>query len=420
MADKALSSKSADFRKAVKSSHPVLGNDKEQAKGTKLESPPADPYKPKGGTPLDYLARGIVKDDILLGDGLLERGGALLVVGPSGIGKSSIAMQADCLWACGLPAFGIQPQKALRIVMVQHEDSYNDLARQSVVINSLHLSKEQKELVGKNFWIETVRGKIGDDAIKEMEELIKWWKADLLVLNPLSAYHDGNISDPKDNIRFLYGGYGRLLQTYKVGSVNFHHKTKPPKNNSNSSTVPDKPYYETQYDVLGGSVLTNFFRAQINISPIKDSRVFNFTLSKRFELAEWESPRQMFKWHEDHQQHLWVPASVAEAQEAKKITKTLEEFHKLVPPLSYIAKDQLELRSREAGFTRAEFRGLLEESLRDDTPDELRIYPWPLYNPRGAAKSAYSRSEQPESETPQAVKAAKNAADTARTDPNLL
>src|SRR6266478_5373167 len=94
--------------------------------------------------------------------------------------------------------------------------------------------------------------------------------------------------------------------------------TKPPKNNSNSSTVPDKPYYETQYDVLGGSVLTNFFRAQINISPIKDSRVFNFTLSKRFELAEWESPRQMFKWHEDHQQHLWVPASVAEAQEAKE------------------------------------------------------------------------------------------------------
>jgi hypothetical protein len=97
--------------------------------------------------------------------------------GPSGIGKSSIAMQMGCLWACGKEAFDIQAARALRIVMVQNEDSHNDLVRQSEVLKSLNLSPQEVEKVRANFWIGTLRGKIGPDAIKVMEQLVNWHKA---------------------------------------------------------------------------------------------------------------------------------------------------------------------------------------------------------------------------------------------------
>src|SRR5262245_17453240 len=93
--------------------------------------------------------------------------------------------------------------------MVQNEDSTNDLARQSEVMRSLNLDPE---LVRKNFWIETVRGKIGAAAVRIMAYLLKWWRADLLILNPLSAYHDGDICKNTDNVKFLYGELGGLLQ----------------------------------------------------------------------------------------------------------------------------------------------------------------------------------------------------------------
>ena len=146
------------------------------------------PYQPSGNTPIGYLKRGVRREDILLADGLLERGHAGLLAGYSGIGKSGIAMQMGCCWATGKEAFDLCPPQALGIVMVQHEDSENDLARMSQVVRSLQLDEG---LVAKNFWIETLRGEIGSDAISIMRQLLAWRKADLLLINPLSAYHDG-------------------------------------------------------------------------------------------------------------------------------------------------------------------------------------------------------------------------------------
>jgi hypothetical protein len=43
-------------------------------------------YQRTGNTPVGYLRAGIRHEDILLGDGFLERGSACLLAGPSGIG----------------------------------------------------------------------------------------------------------------------------------------------------------------------------------------------------------------------------------------------------------------------------------------------------------------------------------------------
>src|SRR5262249_5938342 len=104
-----------------------------------------------GNSPIGYLKRGICEDDILLGNGFLERGSACLLVGLSGIRKSSIANQQGCCWACGVDAFDFRPPRPLRIVMIQNEDSQNDLVRMSEVARHLNLTQAQIDLIDQNY-----------------------------------------------------------------------------------------------------------------------------------------------------------------------------------------------------------------------------------------------------------------------------
>jgi predicted ATP-dependent serine protease len=75
----------------------------------KPENEKRSPYQPTGDTPIGYLKAGIRQEDIVLGNGFLERGSACLLAGPSGIGKSSIALQSGCCWSCGVEAFNLPP-----------------------------------------------------------------------------------------------------------------------------------------------------------------------------------------------------------------------------------------------------------------------------------------------------------------------
>ena len=362
----------------------------------------SETYQPKGNSPVGYVTQGLRPNDILVGDGLLERSGALMIAGPSGIGKSSIAMQLGCYWCCGATAFDLAPPRPLRVLMVQHEDSHNDLVRMSALVEASGLDRA---LIGRNFWIETVRGKIGRDAVAIMHDLVQWHRADLLILNPLSAFHDGNISDNADNVKFLYGELGALLDELKIGLCVLHHKGKPPRNGKKEQ---EDIYHEIQYEILGGSTLTNFFRGIITVSPIPNSEIYKFVVAKRFQYSGWISPIQHFKWDPDRSKRLWIHATIGEAETAKATSrKSLEDLRELVPIIGTIARERLENEAAEKGFLRRERDALLEEALSDTTPDASRLYKWLIYNPEGRAKVAYSRSEQPADETAEAVKEAK-------------
>jgi AAA domain len=376
-------------------------------KAQKEEHPP---YTPKGHSPVWFRKRGVIPGDIVVGNGFLELGTAGLLASSSGVGKSSIAMQTGCCWSCGHSAFYLDVPRPLRIVMIQNEDSDNDLARQSAVIE--HLGLDEKT-IDHNFLIETVRGKIGAEAVRIMRDLVKFWRADLLIINPLSAYHEGDISQNKDNIKFLYGELGRLLDEKICAIFALHHKTKPPKNNGQKpNKKPEDVYFEIMYDLLGGSTLTNFFRGLITVSAIGNSEVFKFAMAKRFRESGWDQKFEMFKWHEDRDRYLWVPAGFAEAEKAAA-GKTIDDLRELVPILGTIPKDTLELESKNAGFTRIEYRGALAQALDESTPDSQRLYQWAIYNPTGRPSAAIGRSDQPDDERPDAIKERRQAADKA-------
>jgi hypothetical protein len=326
--------------------------------------------------------------------------------------KSSISMQLGCFWACGKPAFYLAPARSLRLVAMQHEDSHNDLYRMSALVEHSGLDPG---LVHENFWIETVRGKIGCGAVKIARDLVEFWKADILLINPLTAYHDGDISKNEDNIQFLYGELAALQDKTKIGIVAIHHEGKPPRNGGKKK---DDVYHEIQYKMLGGSTLTNFFRAIITVVPVGNSHVYAFTIAKRFEASGWEFKSEHFKWHEDRAKRLWVPAPAVEAEAASKAdcTKTLEDLRKLIPVVGTIPREQLKNAAANAGFRCREYDGLLAQALDESTPDEERIYKWMIYNPEGRALVRYGRYEQPAGETAAVVRDAKREEKRKRAD----
>src|SRR5205085_4649609 len=58
----------------------------------------------------------------------LCRGSGMLVVGPTGIGKSTFTTQAALCWSVGREHFGLVPTRPLRSLIIQSENDHGDLA----------------------------------------------------------------------------------------------------------------------------------------------------------------------------------------------------------------------------------------------------------------------------------------------------
>jgi hypothetical protein len=88
----------------------------------------------------------------LIKNRFLCRGGSLLLVGPTGVGKSSLSMQAAVRWAAGQPCFGLVPAGPLRVLIVQAENDEGDMAEmRDGVIAGLGLPPaEQAEALGSD------------------------------------------------------------------------------------------------------------------------------------------------------------------------------------------------------------------------------------------------------------------------------
>ena len=78
---------------------------------------------------LNELQRPIKNDgQELLRNRFLCRGGGLLLVGPTGIGKSSLSMQMMISWALGRGLFGVEPARPVISLLIQAENDEGDLA----------------------------------------------------------------------------------------------------------------------------------------------------------------------------------------------------------------------------------------------------------------------------------------------------
>ena len=213
----------------------------------------------------------------ILGRRWLCKGGSLTIVGQSGIGKSSFAMQMALTFALGKNFFGITPIKPLRIALVQAENDIGDLSEAfKGVVSAMHISNAEMQLLDENirFYDETV--KTGDEFIRLARSIIIKHKADMIFVDPLLSYAGDDISEQKFMSSFLRNKLNPVLQDTGCVWVWLHHMPKP-KNDQQAGTLSDMAYAGA-----GSADLTNWSREVAVLKrEEKDLPVFSFTLTKR-------------------------------------------------------------------------------------------------------------------------------------------
>ena len=238
------------------------GRMQEEAEAVRAETEERNPLA--GRKSLAELAeQPIDHTQTLLGERLLCRGGVLLYVARSGIGKSSSGVQNDCEWALGKPSFGIVPAKPLNILMVQAENDEGDLTEMSRgVFLGLGLNRQEiaaiRERTTEDQWFCS-----GNAFLKRLREALAYEQArgkpfDIVRIDPLLAFAGGDLIKPEVVQSFCREGLNKIAHDFKVGIIAVHHTPK-----INLTARPRMDSVEWIYAATGCADLANWARASL-------------------------------------------------------------------------------------------------------------------------------------------------------------
>jgi hypothetical protein len=215
----------------------------------------------------------------LIGNRWLCKGGSLLLVSQSGVGKSSFTLQLLISLAVGRPFFGITPKRPLRVVLGQAENDGGDVAEafQSIT-HGMMLHPSEERLLEENLHIYRDTRSVGPAFIERMKELIVRHNADWYACDPLMSFCGIEVSDQKQMTEFLRHGINPVLEETGAVFMAVHHTTKPRSaKDKEGQTVADLAYAGS-----GSSELTNWAREVACLQRCQgDEPIFKFALTKR-------------------------------------------------------------------------------------------------------------------------------------------
>ncbi len=317
----------------------------------------------------------------LLGNRFLCKGGGMLFVGPSGIGKSSASAQQDILWGIGREAFGIKPSRPLKILTIQAENDDEDLAEmRDGVIKGLKLSSEDIAKVRENVFYDTVSDLTGDEFMDYLENKLKTKQYDIVRVDHLTAYLGGDVSNPMFTTPFLRGRLNPLLKKYGVACIINHHTPKT--TNRDTKRWKDSDW---MYAGAGAADVTNWARAILVIDPTHTSRVFKFIAAKRGSRIGWRDKDDAVEttryfchglagiyWREPTQEDFIEVEAAAEAVKKNgKKPRDPEDLLALIPMEGAIPKKKLLLDATARKLGRDWTDAMLKQMIEDG---ELHIW----------------------------------------------
>lgn len=219
--------------------------------------------------------------------GYLCRGGSLLIVGPSGIGKSSFATQAQILWANGRALFGIQPACPLRSLVIQAENDEGDLAEmRDGVIAGLRLSAKEIETASEKIITCTEDSRTSRAFCDyTLAPLLELHSPDLVWIDPALAYLGGESNSQKDVGMFLRNLVNPLLHKFNCGGVVCHHTNKTARGEEKSAWQAG----DFAYLGAGSAEWANWARAVLAIRNIGSHTVFELRAGKRGGRIGWKN-----------------------------------------------------------------------------------------------------------------------------------
>ena len=345
------------------------------ATNTDTDTRPSEP-QPFART-LDEFAKPAGNDPgELLKHRYLCRGGGLLLVGPTGHGKSSLAMQLMIKWALGQSIFGLEPARPLKSLLIQAENDDGDLAEiKTGVFNGLNLTEEEQVEACKSVLVTQESNNTGfglcDNVI---DPLLKAVKPDLLWIDPALAYIGSDMNSQKDVGTFLRKYLAPLLIKHNCGCVIIHHTNK-------ISRDPDKQVTDFTYLGAGSAEWSNWSRAIIALNKTDVDNLYELIAAKRGARLRWrtaDGESVTMKRYIGHSKRpdtiCWVEMAIADAEELRANNgKTAEDVLKHVPLNDLIAKDDLVKICRQNGIGKNLTAELIDELLNDEQLFEAPI-----------------------------------------------
>jgi DnaB-like helicase N terminal domain/AAA domain len=212
----------------------------------------------------------------------LCRGHGAWLIGPSGVGKSSLALLLAVAFAAGLPMWGIAPVKPLRVLVVQAENDIGDMSEMSKGIEDglgvgPFADEKKAALIAQNIKVLSVTGKIGRDFCQWLRKKIIEHRADLVLVDPLLSFAGIDVSRQDKTSEFLRLWLDPVLRETGAVLLSVHHTGKPPTKQKNQG---EPTIYDLAYAGIGSSELVNWARAIMLLQPAGQG-TFRLILAKR-------------------------------------------------------------------------------------------------------------------------------------------
>jgi hypothetical protein len=201
----------------------------------------------------------------LLGKRWLCQAGSFCLFGQTGLGKSSLAIQAGVSWALGLDLFGITPVRPLRSLFVQAENDRGDLAEMlRGVVNGIGMAHRAAELQDA-VTLASDTTHTGTGFLSWLRGLLMQHRPEICWIDPLLSFLGGDVSDQEVVSRFLRNGLNPLAQQFGTCFGVVHHTPKPSRD-----PVARNAYTRGDFAYLGaGSAeLSNWPRAILTLREV--------------------------------------------------------------------------------------------------------------------------------------------------------
>jgi hypothetical protein len=302
----------------------------------------------------------------------LCRGGGLLLCGPTGIGKSSLAMQAMISWSVGKPVFGIEPARPLKSLLIQAENDDGDLTEfRDGICAGLALTDDEKKLASGNIMVVREDARTSVLFFSEVvQPLLESQKPDLLWIDPALAYLGGETSSQRDVGVFLRNHLNPLLHKFDCAAVIVHHTNKPP----SGREKPNWQGGDFAYLGSGSAEWANWARGVLALRSIGSHDVFELRAAKRGGRLGWvneinEKVYQKFIAHAKESGAIfWREVAANEiGQTGRPKSSDADEILGLLPPEGLTAGEWQQAADKECGVKESTFhrhRRVLEKQNR--------------------------------------------------------
>jgi hypothetical protein len=336
----------------------------------------------------------------LIKDRFLCAGQGALLVGATGIGKSTFAMQCAIAWAVERATCGLVPKRPLKSLFIQAEDDDGDLVEmRDGIIKGMGLTAEEAERAKNNVLVCHESGKTGGVfCLAVVGPLLREHRPDVLWINPALAYLGGDSSDQKVVGAFLRIQLDPLLHEFNCAGIIVAHSAKPPRNGDRTTWTG----LDYAYLALGSVEWANWARAVIVILGTTLPGNFELRVPKRGKRLKWrmldgKTPVDYTTIEHSTEGLYWkeVPRDVAAIGmgHSPKATVFADALLALVPKDGSIAKSVLLNQAQVAGIGLNKARGFIAELL-----DGRKLHEWHIKRPGTRPEVRLGRKPQPASQ----------------------